>query len=432
MSSEDEITTLPIRKRVIARKDDTKESTPIKSDATYTTASRSSKRLRKKANRTFQLPTRDDVWKDIPHSTTPNKTMSRCKCRLLVNNLFKERHRYNYDPDISSGDESIKDFIDDDEDVLLDISDTDSEKEKQTRKRRIKNYHPRIKAESCSEEGDDEERKSGSSSPEDRSCQYLYTNSRSFNRKRKYASQGKTPKPEKESKKEEEIVPLSGSDIDFSSCPVPVKTSVRKANKIESSDTESYSDSIEYVPKLKSKGNFSDIGQEKKNSENAVVNDTKCESVIIHAVSAESEQNIAEIKSKVQNLDQLQNDSIKNIFNVATVKKTDLNPVRSVDEHADLASTANHVSYGYSGESIVESMNESRDDDGEIKSTHKQHSLVIDSDSDAEEFSNPSTSSSIRKSSRAEDQIKIKSEARKNLFKEFKAARKRSLSGDNT
>ncbi|KAL3866805.1 hypothetical protein ACJMK2_044073 [Sinanodonta woodiana] len=343
------------------------------------------------------------------------------------------RHRYNYDPDISSGDESIQDFIDDDEQVLSDISDTDSESTEQTRKRRITNYHPRIKTESCSEEDSDEERKSGASSSEVSSCHHLNTNSRSFTKKRKYTSQGNSLNTEKESKEE-----------DFGSM-VPVKTSVKRANKHESSDTEPYSDSSEYVPKSQ--------GSKKRNSADAAVSDTESESVSMHALSSESEQNLTKKKSKVHTLDQLQNDSRKNNLDMAAVKEADLNPVRPIDEHSELTRNANYVSEGDVGESAEESVNESNDDgeiirsthkrqslvidsdsdDGEIiRSTHKQQSLVIDSDSDAEEFSDPATSSSIRKSNRSEDQMKMKSEARKNLFKEFKAARKRSLSGDIT
>ncbi|XP_033750283.1 clumping factor A-like [Pecten maximus] len=75
--------------------------------------SRSSERLHKRYSRSFQMPSRDSVWSDIPTTpTSADKAISRLKPKKIVNNFTRITHRYNQDLYNSDGDDSgTDDFV---------------------------------------------------------------------------------------------------------------------------------------------------------------------------------------------------------------------------------------------------------------------------------------------------------------------------------
>ncbi|XP_052283616.1 clumping factor A-like isoform X2 [Dreissena polymorpha] len=103
-----------IRKRRISNRVDSTSSSEEEKE------SRISERLKKKRTKLFVKPKRDDVWKSITPSKSPSK-YDHLKPRKTVNNFTKENNRYNFDPLESSGEESLEDFI-----VDQDESDSDT------------------------------------------------------------------------------------------------------------------------------------------------------------------------------------------------------------------------------------------------------------------------------------------------------------------
>ena len=51
---------------------------------------RSSERIRKRQRRTFSLPSRDDIWRDIPNEKHVEKEIRKLTPKKLINNFTKE------------------------------------------------------------------------------------------------------------------------------------------------------------------------------------------------------------------------------------------------------------------------------------------------------------------------------------------------------
>ncbi|KAL5004412.1 hypothetical protein ScPMuIL_017868 [Solemya velum] len=88
-----------------------KPSTPENKCYEYEKNQRSSERIREKKCKVFEMPTKQDVFDQIPNTSSPNKSFDRLKPRKLINNLMKVTNRYNHSP-VPSDDSSL-DFIDD-------------------------------------------------------------------------------------------------------------------------------------------------------------------------------------------------------------------------------------------------------------------------------------------------------------------------------
>ncbi|XP_060570174.1 uncharacterized protein LOC132728544 [Ruditapes philippinarum] len=113
------------------------EVTPLKKvndDMDQTNTPRSSERLQKKRSRTFRKPSREDVWKKITPTKSPEK-YEQLRPKRLVNNFTKENNSYNYDPNETSGDESMNDFLDD---SLTEQSSSDSSRETLKHKKQVR------------------------------------------------------------------------------------------------------------------------------------------------------------------------------------------------------------------------------------------------------------------------------------------------------
>ncbi|XP_064609874.1 protein IWS1 homolog [Liolophura sinensis] len=78
---------------------------------------KATRRLRTRQKRKFRMPSREEIWDKIPDTPSGRSTYSHLKPRKLVNNFTKENSRYNFDPDYTSGEDSIQDFVVPDDEV---------------------------------------------------------------------------------------------------------------------------------------------------------------------------------------------------------------------------------------------------------------------------------------------------------------------------
>ncbi|XP_069137614.1 dentin sialophosphoprotein-like isoform X2 [Argopecten irradians] len=119
--------------------------------------SRSSERLHKRYSRSFRMPSRDSIWKDIP--TTPTSAIGRLKPLRNVHNLSRITHRYNQDCYNSDdeGDSGSDNFVVPDRDESEDDISSDGEEESDVEKNkhgkehrstgrhhRVRGYHNKI------------------------------------------------------------------------------------------------------------------------------------------------------------------------------------------------------------------------------------------------------------------------------------------------
>uniref|UniRef100_A0A0B7AJ48 Uncharacterized protein n=1 Tax=Arion vulgaris TaxID=1028688 RepID=A0A0B7AJ48_9EUPU len=115
----------------------------VKTAETNIKTRRQSSRIYDKQHKAdFRLPSRDEIWKDIPSLTSIPKIKTLTP-RKTVNNFTKVYNDYNYD--------DYEDTSDDDT-SSVESSDDENKKEKQ---HRIKNYHKRLQVQTSSSDEDD-------------------------------------------------------------------------------------------------------------------------------------------------------------------------------------------------------------------------------------------------------------------------------------
>ncbi|XP_076443653.1 uncharacterized protein LOC143282077 [Babylonia areolata] len=114
----------------------------------------------RKRQKKFRLPSREEQWSSIPTDSKVSNKLSRLTPRKLINDFTRVTHRYNYDYEEVSGEESMEEFIKgtDSSESSGDSSTTKEATKSRRRGHRVKGYRPRIVKgldESSEEDGPD-------------------------------------------------------------------------------------------------------------------------------------------------------------------------------------------------------------------------------------------------------------------------------------
>ncbi|XP_053405552.1 clumping factor A-like isoform X4 [Mercenaria mercenaria] len=391
---------------------------------------RSSERLQKKRCREFHKPTREDVWKKITPTKSPGK-YEQLRPKRLVNNYTKENNRYNYDPNETSGDESMEDFLDDS--VSEQSSSEDARKRsKQKRQIRIKGRHRRLLTKS----GSDDSSSSDSDAAQEKNDDQNTIGQKTIEKNDDILSGDSAICVETSKNRKDKLNAGSDDDNNYKNDTdeETEDVTVRKANKhnrsrIESDDDKDYDDTGDSTDKedviVKRKHNRSIIESDEDDT-GANKNDGSLKSKNLFGNSSENvtEEKENNLKSDSKLTD---TDCDTNTTNVGDRKRESSNYIEHKKENALSPNTtnnsleANNTADG--SEVIVDLVNET--------------SGTSESESDSDEMSEESDEEisdddkTVGHSSRVRVQMLKRKNERKKLFDKFRKERQRRLSKEH-